>query len=140
MLPAQTPINKAGDKTPPNKPNPIHKEVKIIFKINNDNKNIIPLFSVITFTIVSEPRPIASGKNKATAPQIIPGINGLIKNLILELLANLVVSNNDFIKIKAKIAENKPTKNKLGKAENISNAISSNTRIGSTRLIFLQKN
>ena len=35
------------------------------------------------------------------------------------------------------MAENKPTKNKLGKAENISNAISSNTSIGSTRLIFL---
>ena len=82
ILPAQTPINKAGDNTPPNKPNPIHKEVKIIFSISNDNKNIIPLFSVITFTIVSEPKPIASGKNKAVAPQITPGISGLIKNLI----------------------------------------------------------
>ena len=51
----------------------------IIFSINNDNKNIIPLLSVITFTIVSEPRPIASGKNKATDPQITPGIIGLIK-------------------------------------------------------------
>ena len=52
------------------------------------------------------------------------------------LLANLVANNNDFIKIKAKIEEKKPTKNKLGKAENISNAISSKTRIGSTKLIF----
>ena len=56
--------------------------------------------------------------------------------LISELFANLVVNNNDFIKIKAKIAENKPTKNKLGKAENISNVISLNTRTGSTRFIF----
>ena len=80
----------------------------------------IPLFSVITFTIAYDPRPIASGKNKAVIPQITPGIIGLIKNLILELLANLVVNNNDFINIKAKIAEKKPTKKRLGKAENIS--------------------
>ena len=99
MLPAQTPINRAGDKTPPNNPKPIHKEVKNILRKSSDIKNNIPLFLVITFTIVSDPRPIASGKNKATLPQITPGIKGLIKNLMLELLANLVVSNNDFINV-----------------------------------------
>ena len=117
MLPAQTPIKRAGDKIPPNNPKPIHKEVKIIFRIKRNIKNNNPLFSVITFTIVSDPRPMASGKNKATHPQITPGINGLMKNFILELLANLVVNNNDFMNIKAIIAENIPTKNKPGKAE-----------------------
>ena len=78
ILPAQTPINRAGDKIPPNKPKPIHKEVKKIFSISNNNKKTIPLFSVMTFTIVSDPRPITSGKNKAVLPQITPGINGLI--------------------------------------------------------------
>ena len=113
-----------------------YREVKNIFNISNNNKKIIPLFSVITFTIASDPRPIASGKNKAVIPQITPGISGLIKNLILMLLANLVVNNNDFINIKAKIAEKKPTKNKLGKAESRSNATLSNTSTGSTKLIF----
>ena len=136
ILPAQTPIKRAGDKIPPNNPKPIHKEVKNILRKSNDIKNNIPLFSVMTFTIVSDPRPIASEKNIATNPQITPGINGLMKNFILELLANLVVNNNDFMNIKAIIAENIPTKNKPGKAENISNAISSNTSTGSTRLIF----
>ena len=51
MLPAQTPTNRAGDKIPPNNPKPIHKEVKKIFNISSNNKNIIPLFTVITFTI-----------------------------------------------------------------------------------------
>ena len=78
MLPAQTPIKRAGDKIPPNKPKPIHKEVKIILRIKRNIKNNNPLFSVITFTIVSDPRPIASGKNKATHPQITPGIIGLM--------------------------------------------------------------
>ena len=115
ILPAQTPIKRAGDKIPPNNPKPIHKEVKNILRKSNDIKNNIPLFSVITFTIVSDPRPIASGKNKATHPQITPGIIGLIKNLILELLANLVVNNNDFINIKAKIAEKNQLKISLEK-------------------------
>ena len=79
ILPAQTPIKRAGDKTPPNNPKPIHREVKNIFSTKSKNKNNIPLFSVMTFTIVSDPRPIASGKNKATHPQITPGIIGLIK-------------------------------------------------------------
>ena len=34
ILPAQTPINRAGDKIPPNNPKPIHKEVKNILRIN----------------------------------------------------------------------------------------------------------
>ena len=75
-------------------------------------------------------------KIKQHIHKLLPGIIGLIKKLILELLAIFVVNNNDFIKIKAKIEDKKPTKNKLGKAENISNTISSKTRTGSTRFIF----
>ena len=123
IAPAHTPINNAGDKIPPNNPNPMQMEVNKILRNNNNIKKVKLLFWVITFTIVSDPSPIASGKNNATQPQITPGIIGLIKKLILELLANLVVNNNDFIKINAKIAEKKPTKNRLGKAENISNVI-----------------
>ena len=39
-----------------------------------------PLFSVITFTIASDPRPIASGKNKAVIPHMVSQGGGSIIN------------------------------------------------------------
>ena len=37
--PAAAPIIAAGEKTPPNNPKPIHKDVASNFKTNNKNRN-----------------------------------------------------------------------------------------------------
>ena len=49
IAPVAAPIKRAGEKTPPKRPNPIHKDVKNIFRNNISIKIIILRSEVITF-------------------------------------------------------------------------------------------
>ena len=96
--PVQAPISRAGEKTPPKRPNPIQSEDKKILETKINNKKIIVLFSVITFIIVSDPNPIAPGIKIPNPPHIRAGIKGLYLKSILDELEIFVLNNNDFIK------------------------------------------
>ena len=61
MDPAAAPTNKAGEKTPPKKPNPKDSAVAIIFPnriATAINNKVLP---VVRFIIAEVPSPITSG-------------------------------------------------------------------------------
>ena len=66
-------------KYPQKRLNPIHKDVKNIFR-NNISIKIIILRSVVnTFIIVSEPKPVTSGKINTKIPHKTPGMRSIHK-------------------------------------------------------------
>ena len=68
-------------------------------------KIIILRSEVITFIIVSEPKPVTSGKINTKIPHKTPGMTGLYINGILLLLAIFELKIRDFIYVIAIIDE-----------------------------------
>jgi len=75
--PAAIPTNRAGEKTPPNKPKPIQSDVIIIFNISTVTNNSMVNWPAIMLFIAESPSPKISGTQIPTEPQIKAATNGL---------------------------------------------------------------
>ena len=74
--PIETPINKAGEKTPPKRPKPMQSAVIRIFAISNRPTFPKEIFPAISSLMASNPNPRISGKITPTEPQISAAAKG----------------------------------------------------------------
>ena len=73
--PAAAPIKAAGEKTPPNKPKPMLRDVASNLSINKTNKNPMPYPPLMILLISRPPVPKISGTKNPTRPQIKAAIS-----------------------------------------------------------------